>query len=303
MRTTVVLAVLVTACALVLIGRSYVRRWVREGVRRTALQVELPLDDATEPLVVARFASRGRWAGTGGLLGGLLPLVLLLPGDDGAMLLGSAAGDLRGYAVLLGFVAGTAAGLGALAWRETTRPVRDTGPRVARTSVPVVEDYVAPHERRGAWVLAGVSVAVSLVAATGPGPGLPGALVALGTVVPVAAVIGAELLLRRLVRGRQAASSTLALAWDDVVRARTARDVVSVPLTASAYLLLVIASRAAELGSVPDGLLPVLLVAFAVTTGASVLLDPRGHVRRRLWPEPPGPAAAPSGPATPAGAL
>lgn len=290
MQSTLVLATLTSVCALALLVHSLVPRFTRAAVRRTALQVDLPLDGVTEPEVVARVRRRERWAGTGALLGGLLPLLLLLPGDDGAALLGSAGGDLRGYAVLLGFFAGTAAGLGLLAWRETTRAIDDRGPRVARASVPVVEDYVAPHERRGAWALAGVSVAVTAAAALREGPGLPGALVALGVGVPVAAVVATELLLGRLVRARQTASTPLALAWDDVLRARTARDLVTVPLTAAAYLLLVIASRAEQVGSVQDGLSLVLLVGLAVTASASVLLDPRGHVRRRLWPQPPVPS-------------
>ncbi|WP_258724363.1 hypothetical protein [Cellulomonas sp. NS3] len=149
---------------------------------------------------------------------------------------------------------------------------------------------MAPHERRGAWVLAGVCVAVTAAAALREGPGLPGALVALGVGVPVAAVVGTELLLARLLRARQAASTPLALAWDDVLRARTARDLVTVPLTVGAYLLLVITARAEEVGTIQDGLSLVLLVGLLVAAGASVLLDPRGHVRRRLWPQPPAPA-------------
>lgn len=298
MQSTLVSATLTSLCAFALLVHSLVPAFVRSAVRRTALQVDLPLDELTEPLVVARVRRRERWAGTGALLGGLLPLAFLLPGDDAAALLGSAGGDLRVYLVLLGFLAGTAAGLGLLAWREATRAVDDCGPRVARASVPVVEDYVAPHERRGAWVLAGVTVAVTAAAALGEGPGLPGVLVVLGVVVPVAAVAATEVLLTRLVRARQTASTPLALAWDDVLRARTARDLVTVPLTAGAYLLLVIASRAEQVGSVGDGLPLVVLVAMAVTAGASALLDPRGHVRRRLWPQPPTPSVAAGLPGT-----
>lgn len=293
MQSTLVLAALTSALALGLLTHSLVPALLRRAVRRAALQVDLPLDDATEPVVVARFRRRERWAGTGALLGGLLPLLVLPSGDDGTPLLGSAGGDLRGYAVLLGFVAGTAAGLGLLAWRETSSAVDDQGPRVARASVPVVEDYVAPHERRGAWVLAGVAVAVTTSAALRDGPGLPGALVALGVGAPLAAVAATELLLGRLVRGRQAAPTPLGLAWDDVLRARTARDLVAVPLTASAYLLLVIASRAEQVGGIGEGLVLVLLVGMLVATGVSMLLDPRGHVRRRLWPQPPAASAPP----------
>ncbi|GEA88059.1 hypothetical protein [Cellulomonas cellasea] len=306
MQSTLVLAAFTTVCALALLAHSLVRRFVRDAVRRTALQVDLPLDEATERLVVGRFRRRERWAGTGALLGGLLPLAFLLPGDDGAALLGATGGDLRGFAVLLGFFAGTAAGLGLLAWRETIRPVDEPGPRVARASVPVVEDYVTPHERRGAWVLAGAGVAVTAWAGLREGPGLPGALVALGIAVPVAAVVVTEVLLRRLVAARQAATTPLALAWDDVLRARTARDLVTVPLTAGAYLPLVITSRAEAVGSLPDGVSLVLVLAMLVTAGVSALLDPRGHVRRRLWPQPPAPSVAPpsvtppSGPASPA---
>lgn len=296
MQLALVVAALLTLCSLALAVHSLVPSLVRDSVRRTALRVELPLDETTEPLVVARLASRERWAAAGALAGGLLSVAAVAIGTTG--ILGAVSADLGGYAVVLGFVAGTGAGVGALASREAARPVGGDGPRVARTSVPRVGDYVAPHERLGAWVLVAACVTVTASAALRPGPGLPGVLVGIATAVPVLALVGTEVLLQRLVRARQAASSPVALAWDDVLRARTARDLVTVPFLAGAYLGLAVVGHGERTGAVPDGLaIPLALALSAAAAAASVLLRPRAHVRRRLWPQPPRPSTAPAAPA------
>jgi len=236
-----------------------------------------------------RLALREYVGGATGLLAGVVA-ILLLRGDKAAIWL---------VAVLTYFL-GHAVGHGIVAWYEATRPV-PPGARLARATTPTHADYVAGHERVGAWVLAAVSalIAVGLVAADRTGVlelrPLPWALVVVAVVVPPLAIAADELAAARLLRRRQAAATLVELAWDDAMRARTLRDMATVPLVASAYApLLLLTGIANQLEGgwpanaaigVANGLLLLLLVGLLGMAVLSAALGPQRHFRRRLWPQ------------------
>jgi hypothetical protein len=98
------------------------------------------------------------------------------------------------------------------------------------------------------------------------------------------------------------AASQSELAWDDALRARTLRDMVTVPLVTGYFAL------AALIGGVGEGLeggwpanaavgwvsgaFLVLLLGGFVMLVVSLVIGPERHFRRRLWPDlptsPPG---------------
>ncbi|MBO1753020.1 hypothetical protein J4G33_14500 [Actinotalea sp. BY-33] len=266
-----------------------------------ARKVDLALEGELGERVAVRLAHRERTGALGAVVGVWLTVLLVATLGPGLV------SDAEGYGVssygvigvVMGFFAGHAVGYGVVAWREAMRPVPD-GPRLARTTTPSVEDYVAPHERRGAWVAAGVSVLVAaglaLVHSSGImdlGP-MPWGAVVLAVLVPPLVVLLEELASRRVVARRQVAASTLELAWDDALRARTVRDLVTVALVIGCFGsigLLGLVADGLEGGwpanpavGLVNGLFLVLLGALVLTALISLVLDPQGHVRRRLWP-------------------
>lgn len=273
-----------------------------------ARKVDLRLDDgAAGEAVVRRLARRRVTGALGGLVLGVAAAVAA-PARD-------ALGDLSLAAFLLvvmGWFAGYALGSAGAAWYESSRPLPPDR-RLARVTVPGHGDYVAPVERRGAWVAAGVSAVVGGGVALVDGLGVadlaaPRALVVAAVLVPTLVVVAQELAARWLLGRRQAAATPLDLAWDDALRSLTLRDGVTVAIVAGVYLPLVL------LGTVGDGLeggwpanpavgwvnglFALLLVALAAVALASIVLRPERHFRRRLWPTAPVAPEVPAAGAT-----
>lgn len=273
-------------------------RWRNPSVaarltRDFARKVDLGMDDAVEELVTARLARRERAGALGGLIVGLGAAAVV------ATTTGPAPGDFyRLAAVFLSFLVGHALGYGVVAWRESVRrPV--VGPRLARATAPTHGDYVARHERIGSWVTAGIAgvVGVGLLIADRADAldgAIPVGLAVVAVVVPPVTVLADELLARRLLARPQVAASQTELAWDDALRARTLRDMVSVPLV-TGYMAL-----AALIGGVGEGLeggwpanaavgwvsgaFLVLLAGGLVMMVVSLVVGPEQHFRRSLWP-------------------
>lgn len=272
------------------------------SVHALARRLDLALEDEGGAEVARRLRARERAGAIGGLVLGW--------GAYLALVLGTGLLDQPAYGIvgaLLGYVLGHAVGYGVVAWRESTRRAPGGGPRMARASTPAFEDYVAPFERRGAWAAAAVSALVGLGLAAVHLTGevdlgsVPWAIVVVTVVVPALFVVAAELAARRLLQRPQVAATTLELAWDDALRSRTLRDVVTVPIVTGVlapFLLLAVLGDQLEGGwpanpavGLVSGLVFVLLGATAAMALASVVLDPQGHVRRRLWPRGERPAA------------
>lgn len=289
---------LVVAGLISVFGVGMLLRFARPDGRtgaahRLARKVDLSLDPSVEQAVADRLARRER----AGVVGGLLVMWAAV------VTLGRAAEAVQeGLAplfVALAYLLGHAVGYGVVAWHETRRPPGD-GPRVARASTPTHDDYVARHERWGAWVVAGaatcLAVALVMVEQTGAfgSAAVPWALAAATAVLPWVAIAVDELLARRLLDRRQVAATPLELAWDDALRARTLRDMVTVPLVLGLSLPLVLAGvmgDAAEGGwpanpmvGVTSGVFMLILGGAIVLGLVSAALNPHRHFRSRLWP-------------------
>ncbi len=309
-------AVVVTLASITEHRRPATRRQIahKEGRR-----VDLAVPPGLEEALGARLGRRAQVGALGGLA-----VVLVVTAVFAAI--GFTDGDQTPLlVVVLGYFFGHALGYGGVGWYESTRPVPVSGARVARATEPTVDDYVAPVERRGLWVGAGVAVLVCLLPVALDGAGdldlgpVPWGLVA-GGVAALAGVVGlVELASRAVLRQRQVATSQLELAWDDAVRARTLRDVVTAGLITSVYVpfgMLGFLGDRLEGGwpanpavGVVTGVGGLLMAMLAVGVVWSLATQPHRWFRKRLWPAPVAaavaapaaePAAAPA--AEPAGA-
>lgn len=267
----------------------------RSAARTFARKVDLALDSSRELTVGRRIARREQAGVVGGLLVAAATTLAI-----GARSAGDETGRFAVFFLMLAFFAGRAAGCGAVAWWESMRPVDLSLPRIARTSSPDLSDYVPGSERIGSRVVAVAALAVALVVAllepsgVGDLAPVPVWLALTAGVGPAVVCVVGELVARRLLRRRQVATSTLDLAWEDALRARTLRDVISVALAAGCYAPLILLGVAGN--GFPDGwpvhaavgVLDVLVVALLLGMAAMAVLSqvrrPEAHVRRRLWP-------------------
>lgn len=294
MSTTILFAAAFAAAALVILYRTKRPERAVTVAHDFARKVDLALEGVAEHAVARRLGQRERAGAWIGLVGVVLAAAWSLLTPSGPT-------SFAGLGIAVAYFAGHALGHGIVAWRETSRATPAEGPRIARASTPMHTDYVARHERWGGWVLAGATVAIAVglvvVDATGVALGeLPVALLVATGVVPVLVMAGYEVAAARLLCRRQVAATTLDLAWDDALRARTLRDMLTAALMVGTCLpvalLAVVQDRAADVW--PDepgwgiavGVLFVLLVLVGVLGVVSLALRPERHFRARLWPQP-----------------
>lgn len=283
---------------LVVLGASSVAlAWIRTGggyLLRSAARgagVAHP-GEALARRVVARLRRRLTAAGAGTVLGSLLAWSLVPAG------LGAGEIDLDVPVLLGGAFLGWAAGAGLATVLSSRQPVGD-GPRLARGREVSLADYVGRAERWstvGACVLAPVVAPVTLllvaVDVLGAPPVVLGLVVAAGAVPPL--LLGGALTAARGVLGLpQRAGSALELAWDDVLRAGSLRDLLAAPSYAGLMGSVLVVGHVAT--TLPATLAPaavsvlvagvmagvmVLLLVGAAVVGAS---RPTSHVLRTLW--------------------
>ncbi|GAA1625176.1 hypothetical protein [Georgenia ruanii] len=270
----------------------------RRLAHRVARKVDLALDPPVGAVVVRRLAHRELVASATGTAAGLATLLAVAP-------LGTAGepGQYDLMWVLVAVLGGRALGAAAAAVYGTLGRAPRAAVRIARASTPAHRDYVPPMERVGAWVAAGVAATLSLALvvldATGAvdlGDPPPLAFV-LAAVAPAAVAALDEALARRVLARPQRAETTLELAWDDALRARALRDMVTVPLTIGVVAPLVLlgvvgagleggwpANPAVGLvaGLVAAVLFGVLVVVLVAAT-VSAAQRPERYFRQRLW--------------------
>ncbi len=265
----------------------------RSTAERYARTVDLDLGEL-RGVVERRLARREVAGAVGGVLGAWVTV--------GGLVAAGLPGSWVAALAAIGFLAGAAVAYAGVAWRDSGGPLAD-GPRIARATAPEHGDYVARHERWGAWVAAGAAtlVAVGLAAVDAAGVldlgEVPLGLAAATAVLPWVAVGLDAAVARRLLDRPQVATSTHELAWDDALRARTLRDLVGVVITVAVVMPVMLASVVAEglPGGWPEnpavgvvmGLIAAILGAAGVMTVVSLALQPGRHVRTRLWPASP----------------
>lgn len=286
----VVMAVVLTLAGVLLVVRCASPAGRRSAADRYARGVDLDLGELRA--VVEQRLARREQAGAGGGVVGVWVTVgcLAAVGLPSSWIAGLEA---------VGFMAGAAVAYAVVAWRESAGPLPD-GPRIARATAPGHDDYVARHERWGAWVAAGVATATAGLVVVVDASGVldlgnvPLGPAAATAVLPWVAVALDALVARRLLDRPQVATSTHELAWDDALRARTLRDLVGAVITVAIVMPVMLLSIIGEglPGGWPEnravgvvmGLTAAIVGGAAVMTLVSVVLDPRRHVRSRLWP-------------------
>ncbi len=277
----VVLFVLV---GLVRLAVASIPSWGRSRTDHFARRVDLALDPEVAPAIARRVARRERVGAAGAALGAALSALVPPPAA-------ASAGPL--VLALLGFLVGHAVAVGSGRLGRVlapTRPVRHPGGARVRSrdrglrAPPGTPRRMAAGGRggRGRGGTAGRAGGRFRGGGTGTARADPdGNTGAAGT--------------RGGRRGRRAqtagpapvATSTLELAWDDALRARTLRDLGSVPLLVGTYLpvLALLGAWLAtdEHAAYSLGWSSVMVAPLVVGLVIALVRRPERHYRRRLW--------------------
>lgn len=286
---SVLFLVVVVAVGAVFVGRRPAGR--RAARQRFARQVGLPLPDDCHRLDEL-LAARNRSIGVGAVAGVLFVAIW-------TMISGLVSVDESWWPfVIIGAaLSGAAVSVGLSATRQVARPLADDGQLLARPTAPTLDDYLAPVELQGGRIAAVAPAVVVLVAVVA---GLASPVVAVGgvlspgvvtvVVLSLAALTTSEVIGRIVIEQSQLAGSPLELAWNDALRARLLRDLVTMPITVGSYAtfgILVTGSRVLESESLRIAMLVAVGVAaiiFLVLGLVSLAVRPQRHFRRQLWP-------------------
>ncbi|MFC5929930.1 hypothetical protein D6T64_12635 [Cryobacterium melibiosiphilum] len=183
---------------------------------------------------------------------------------------------------------GAVLGLAVAEWRGAFRPVPDQ-PRLARSTIPTVADYVSPWQL---WAPA-VTVLIALsalgsVALASPA-GLPSLGLAAGlTATAIAAVVASRFARAELVRRGQPAASVTELTWDDALRSAALRGTIEIPTTlgmASLSATLLALGLTPGLGNFVTWALFGVVAALIVFVLVINRRRATTYYLRRLWPE------------------
>lgn len=254
---------------------------------KTARRLDLAVDPANAESVARRLVRRER----AGSIGYLVALALITPVELHYIQHSLNETKPPPYTPLslvlpwVGVTLGTLVGRGVCAVLDARRAAE--GPRVARTRVPVLSDYVRPCDVLAVRVLC-LLVAPALCAAfvADPGPQshhLHPWLIWAGVAVSLAVWILAELSARALLSLGQPATTLTDLAWDDAIRSLELRQLYAAALTPAIFVI-----EFAIIGlQPPDAAQPLFLYGSLVLAAAFAFLGkPASHFRRRLWPAP-----------------
>jgi len=269
--------------------------------------MRLAIPSERRSLVGRRLQDRRRFALAGTILAmwGSVPLLWAIGGTQQSEL------STRYFLVVGAAFAGGALGtaIGSL------RPPRHTGDSAAKYSRPGavgLDDYVAPLERRGAWVVVGFAVLIyavsSVLNSTGimtvpvlPPATIGGVMVLLST----AALLLFEVVGQRVVGRELPFGPEPEMVWNDQVRSADARGLATAPTMFGLYatVLCLIDLAHPLLGSLGNATAIIVVnvvgivgIAILVLVGIySVVSQPQRYFLRQLWPHfadesPPHPA-------------
>lgn len=280
---------IVTAAFIVGIALTLTQGSRERSIERLGRNVGLAVPDSLKAQLAARNATRTRSASVGALIGTAVMVLVMLSGIVPTSPGPEATGDL--WMLFGGGLAGLAIGAAVAALR--TKPVVPEGERFARSGAVELEDYLAPIDLLGARVSSALSVIVTVIAgvllATGAIVMTP-ALIVAGLVVALglAGLVMFEIVGRRILDRALPVGSPAELAWNDALRARSMRDVVSVPLSLGIWgsLAVLLAIAYSEPFTIVASV--AAIVVFVVLLAAaffSIVTRPQQHFLRRLWPD------------------
>jgi hypothetical protein len=277
---------------LVMLGLSFTRWFTERAAYKFATSVGIGLTEDFLPAVRSRLALQQRGAPIVGLIG-LFIATLFLVND--AQLTDSTTGSLTFAGIV---IASMSVGSALTAVRSHSHRDPDQ-PRLARASVITMADYVAPLERKGAFIAVAFSVATMFIFVVGSGvihtsplPWISGPSIL--AVLSVASLVLFEVVGRRILRSGQPAGSPTELAWDDALRSQRLRSLLAAPLVLSAYGAFSSLTELSTAFSAAGN--PALALVFSITSvvlGCAVFVmalialitRPQRFFLRRLWPE------------------
>jgi hypothetical protein len=245
------------------------------NLRGFSRHVPLPLTDAVATAIPRRLLRESVGAALGCVPALLVAFAMTIWSPE---LLNGASGST----IFPVMIAGAALGI-AIASATKLGITNPDSPRMARTTVPRVTDYLSP-----VWIvtstvvcLAGiVLVALLLPRAAAPTPLVATAIAMLATSVLTLMLCTA--LSRHLLAASQPATECIELAWDDAMRAHALRGLWVAPAITgltTAY----VASGLNATGTPSVDFFPFLL-AITVLQAILQLSRPGARYRRRLWP-------------------
>jgi hypothetical protein len=266
-------AAALAAVFVVLTGLSFVPIWQRILVLSIGWYAGgLGIPDALDAKLRRRASIRSRWGNVGAIAGLLLALVpIRLEGVhlEYALLL-----------VVLGFaLLGQGIGL-AISSLVLQLSAASDGPRIARTRVVVVRDYIPFPLQLFSWLAWGAGCVFAVVGSvSGTVPTQSIAIISLAGLSLILFEIGA----RAIVQRGQPAGSTDELIWDDALRSSALRD-----LLQAALMPVVLATIAfVRTGNAPVGPWTwtgvLVVMAFVVAEAVTYRLTRRYYLER-LWP-------------------
>jgi hypothetical protein len=261
------------AVFVVLIGLSYLPTWQRILVLSIGWYAgELGIPDALDAKLRRRVSIRSRWGCVGavtGLLAVFVPIRLAGAHLEYELLL-----------VVLGFVL-LGQGLGvAVSSLVLQLTAASDGPRIARTRVVVVRDYIPLPLQLFSWLAWAAGCAVTVIGSVSGAVPVPSiVIISFAGLLLILFEIGA----RAIVRRGQPAGSTDELIWDDALRSSALRDMLQ------AALIPVVLATIAFLQSdgAPKG--PwiwtevSIVLAFVLAESVTYRLTRRYYLER-LWP-------------------
>ncbi|MGV8880833.1 MAG: hypothetical protein ACOH19_01655 [Rhodoglobus sp.] len=280
---------IVTVVFVVSFGLTLTQGSRERSIERLGRSVGLAVPESLKTQLAARNATRARSASVGVLIGTAVIILAILLGIVPTSPAPESTGDL--WMLVGGSIAGLAIGAAVAALR--TKPVVPEGERFARSGAVTLEDYLAPVDLVGARVAAVLSVIVSVIAgvllATGAIVMTP-ALIVAGLVVALglAGLVMFEIVGRRILDHALPVGSPAELAWNDALRARSMRDVVTVPLCLGMWgsLAVLLAIAYTEPFTIVASVAAVVVFASLLAAAfVSIASRPQQHFLRRLWPD------------------
>lgn len=278
------ISIFVGVIAVIGLGVSFVPVYGRWRAYQQSSYLRLDLPSRLQQAVSARLMARER----GGIIGALVV--------GGATVLAFSTGaiDIDPTLTVLFLIGAVFAGVGlgtATAALTGKKQVPSDRPRVARSGVATVADYIAPIERVGAWVVVAIAVVLAVVVAVAqPASGRLLVPTVLFAVTAALALLLFEVASRRIVDASQPAGSTAEMIWDDALRSSAIRDLVTAPLALAVYGTVFAVFSLADQGVGATAVAGYIGSGFAIaalvtTLLASVVSRPRRYFLARLWPD------------------
>lgn len=294
--TLLTFLVVIAALNLTLIAWTLTPRARRTAANRLEKSIGIVIPDELRP-GIGRQATRRSRISLAGILVGACAAVPFAWSMSSAVPMGTSA---PAFLVVGAAFAGAALGA-ALGSLPRAVPLDKDAIRYARPGAVTLDDYIAPLERRGAWIVVGLATITYLTSVIVTTLGVaPVALVPPATIsgvmvgLALASLIFFEVVGTRIVNRAQPIGSEPELVWADALRSANIRGLATAPLTLGVYgsltsmldlsiILRNVGNSLAALATV-NVVGSLAIMAVIVIGTFSIASRPQRHFLKRLWP-------------------